>query len=106
MVDKDEDIKKGESEKGKDEKGISRLLDEYGITEVEEKDEIKQKKEKKQKKDEGERQPPRTPYVGGAPSLEDSGGWCLSESKIVTTIFDRRTGIKTISINGIEVTRR
>lgn len=49
---------------------------------------------------------PRTPYVGGTPALEDSGGWCLTESKTVTTIADKRTGTKKIMINGTEVSRR
>jgi hypothetical protein len=52
------------------------------------------------------REPPRTPYVGGTPDLKDSGGWCLEESKTVTTTVDRRTGTKTIKINGLEVERR
>jgi hypothetical protein len=48
-----------------------------------------------------------TPYVGGILPLEDSGGWCLTESKTVTTTVDRRIGGgKTIMINDLEVIRR
>ncbi len=86
------------------ETGIDRLLEEYGPSEVEEK--VDRKVGKKETKEKGEKQPPRTPYVGGKPLLEDSGGWCLTESKTVTTIVDRRTGIKKISINDIEVNMR
>ena len=69
-------------------------------------EEEKRKREEERFIEKEAREPPRTPYVGGTPALEDSGGWCLEESKTVTTTVDRRTGTKKIMINGIEVTRR
>lgn len=69
-------------------------------------EEEKREREEEIEREKAARPVPRTPYVGGTPSLEDSGGWCLEESKTVTTTVDRRTGEKKIMINGTEVIRR
>lgn len=76
--------------------GRPRLTGVEKIARAMERKEVKEREEKY-------RPPPRTPYVGGTPDLKDSGGWCLEESKTVTTIVDRRTGTKKISVNGLEV---
>lgn len=43
---------------------------------------------------------------GSGPELEDSGGWCLHENKTVITVKNRVTGVKTVHINGLEVSQR
>ena len=106
-----------------EDKGISELLEEYKVEAVEAapvelelvgKEEIVKRgrhplteEEKTKRREENVKKiVGTTPYVGGTPSLADSGGWCLTESKTVTTVVDRRTGKKTIKINGLEVDTR
>ena len=117
--DKKEEAKKEKVDKKKDKSEMEiPLLGPEEVEEIEERirgrpklsreEKLKRKKERKEKK---RRELPlgmrmKTPYVGGRPDLNDSGGWCLTESKTVTTIVDRRTGIKSIKINGLEVERR
>lgn len=99
LVEKPEDLGKREVGKGTEILEITteelKKRGRPGLTEEEKEERAREKLEKV-----------KTPYVGGTPLLEDSGGWCLTESKTVTTIVDRRTGKKTVEINGLEVTRR